>query len=68
MTVNDFIKQLQQISPNKKTLPIVIAAPNGQCVTPQIKMYLSNLDTPKTSDLVLPQLGDKVTAIILTVD
>jgi hypothetical protein len=68
VTVNDFIKQLQNISPDKKTLPIVIAAPNGQCVTPQIKMYLSNLDTFKTSDLMAPQLGDKVTAIILTVD
>lgn len=37
-TVNDLIRELQQISPSKRELPIVITCPNGLQVYPAIKM------------------------------
>ncbi len=37
-TINDFIKELQEISPNKRELPLVITCPNGLQVDPEIKM------------------------------
>lgn len=37
-TINDFIKELQQISPDKRELPLVIAAENGMVFPPKIKM------------------------------
>lgn len=39
-TINDFIKELQAISPNKRDLPLVIDCPNGLEVYPSIKMRL----------------------------
>jgi hypothetical protein len=38
MTTNDFIKQLQNISEDKRELPLVITAPNGLEFEPKIKM------------------------------
>jgi len=37
-TINDFIKQLQSISEDKRNLPLVIDCPNGLEVYPEIKM------------------------------
>ncbi len=36
--IDDFIKQLQAISPEKRKLPLVIDCPNGMEVYPSIKM------------------------------
>jgi hypothetical protein len=48
-TINDFIKELQQISEEKRELPLIIAAPNGQEVSPNIKMVWDNpMDFGKT--------------------
>jgi hypothetical protein len=37
-TIDDFIKELQMISPDKRKLPLVIDCPNGLQVSPEIKM------------------------------
>lgn len=37
-TINDFIKALERISPDKRELPLVIDAPNGLEFKPVIKM------------------------------
>ena len=37
-TINDFIKELQSISEEKRKLPLVIDCPNGLEVFPKIKM------------------------------
>lgn len=37
-TINDFIKELQAISKDKRKLPLVIQAPNGELFPPSIKM------------------------------
>jgi hypothetical protein len=37
-TIDDFIKQLQMISEDKRKLPLVIDAPNGLETVPRIKM------------------------------
>ncbi len=39
-TINDFIKELQAISSEKRKLPLVIDCPNGLEVYPKIKMRL----------------------------
>jgi hypothetical protein len=41
-TINDFIKQLQRISEDKRKLPLVIDCPNGLEVDPKIKMRWDN--------------------------
>jgi hypothetical protein len=41
-TINDFIKELQSISPEKRDLPLVVSAPNGELTYPSIKMYWSD--------------------------
>jgi hypothetical protein len=41
-TINDFIKELQAISPEKRELPLVIEAPNGLMFYPSIKMMWNN--------------------------
>jgi hypothetical protein len=41
-TINDFIKELQAISEDKKELPLVIYAPNGTAVSPSIKMVFKD--------------------------
>ena len=49
-TINEFIKELQQISEEKRELPLIIAAPNGQEVAPNIKMVWDNpMDFGKTN-------------------
>lgn len=42
-TIDDFIKELQKISENKRKLPLVIQAPNGELLPPSIKMILDEL-------------------------
>jgi len=37
-TINDFIKDLQRISEDKRKLPLVIDCPNGLEIYPSIKM------------------------------
>jgi hypothetical protein len=37
-TIDDFIKDLQRISENKRKLPLVIQCPNGELTSPSIKM------------------------------
>jgi len=37
-TIDDFIKELQMISEDKRKLPLVIDCPNGLEVHPKIKM------------------------------
>lgn len=42
MTTNDLIYELENISEDKKSLPIVIIAPNGIECRPNIKMMFEN--------------------------
>ena len=37
-TIDDFIKELQQISEEKRKLPLVVQCPNGELTSPSIKM------------------------------
>ena len=37
-TIDDFIKELQRISEDKRKLPLVIQCPNGELTYPTIKM------------------------------
>jgi len=37
-TIDDFMKELQRISENKRKLPLVIQCPNGELTSPSIKM------------------------------
>ena len=37
-TIDDFIKELQRISEDKRKLPLVIQCPNGEITSPSIKM------------------------------
>ena len=39
-SINDFIAQLQDISEEKRKLPILIVCPNGMSVSPSIKMRI----------------------------
>ena len=57
-TVNDFIKELQSISADKRQLPLIIQSPNGLEVYPSIKMKFENYGSPL--------LGDKIEAMIIT--
>lgn len=41
-TINDFIKELQSISEEKRNLPLVISMENGILVEPVIKMLLTS--------------------------
>jgi hypothetical protein len=41
-TINTFIKSLEQISPEKRDLPLVIQCPNGMLVSPNIKMIFKD--------------------------
>lgn len=53
-TINDFIKRLQAISPDKRELPLVVDCPNGLQVYPSIKMRWENIiDTGKTTPDVM---------------
>jgi hypothetical protein len=57
-TINDFIKELQSISADKRELPLIIQCPNGLEVYPSIKMKFENYGSPL--------LGDKLEAMIIT--
>jgi hypothetical protein len=37
-TIDDFIKELQRISEDKRKLPLVVQCPNGLLTSPSIKM------------------------------
>jgi hypothetical protein len=37
-TIDDFIKELQRISEDKRKLPLVVQCPNGEFTSPSIKM------------------------------
>ena len=37
-TIDDFIKELQAISPVKRKLPLVVQAPNGELTFPTVRM------------------------------
>ena len=41
-TIDDFIKDLQRISEEKRKLPLVIECPNGLLVSPSIKMIFKD--------------------------
>jgi len=41
-TIDDFIKELQKVSENKRKLPLVIQCPNGELTSPAIKMMWDN--------------------------
>jgi hypothetical protein len=43
-TIDDFIKELQRISEDKRKLPLVVLCPNGELTSPSIKMIW---DDPK---------------------
>ena len=38
-TIDDFIKELQRISEEKRKLPLVTQCPNGELTYPTIKMF-----------------------------
>lgn len=40
--IDDFIKDLQSISPDKRKLPLIITSPNGLTWIPKIKMVFEN--------------------------
>ncbi len=42
MTVNDFIKRLQELQPKLREKDIVIGCPNGETTEPSIKMLLED--------------------------
>ena len=44
-TINDFIKELQNLRPELKELPVVIVAPNGLEFEPKIKILMGEYDT-----------------------
>ena len=56
-TIDDFIKELQSISKDKRKLPLVINCPNGLQVTPSIKMQFENFGSPL--------LGDKLEKMVI---
>jgi hypothetical protein len=41
-TIDDFIKELQMISEDKRKLPLVVQCPNGELTSPSIKMVWGN--------------------------
>ena len=57
-TINDFIKELESISSDKRELPLITQCPNGLEVYPSIKMKFENYGSPL--------LGDKVEAMMIT--
>lgn len=58
MTINEFIKELQSISEDKRELPLIIQCPNGLEVEPKIKMKFENYGSPL--------MGDKLEAMVIT--
>lgn len=56
--IDDFIKELQFISEEKRKLPLIIQCPNGMEVYPTIKMKFENYGHPI--------LGDKIESMVIT--
>ena len=52
-TVNQFIEELQQISEDKRKLPMVIERPDGELISPSLKMVWN---TP----IIVEQIPDKI--------
>lgn len=52
-TINDFIKELQAISEEKRELPLVIIATNGLLFEPQIKMLREQPFGSKVEKMVI---------------
>lgn len=59
MTVNDFIKKLQQLQPKLKDKELVISSPNGLIVSPKLKMLLKDETRPFSG-------VDNVSSVIIT--
>ena len=57
-SINDFIKDLQRISEDKRKLPLVIYCPNGLDVYPSIKM--------KFKDNIILAKESKVEKMVIT--
>jgi len=55
ITINKFIERLQQISEDKRELPLVVICPNGLEVDPNIKMMFGR-----------SIFGDKVEKMVIT--
>lgn len=51
-TIDDFIKELQAISEDKRKLPLVITCPNGLQVYPKIKMQFDGFGSPLVGDKI----------------
>lgn len=58
MDVNDFIRKLQAIEPEKRKLPIKTIAPNGLRLDPKIKMEFDGSGSPLN--------GDKLISMVIT--
>lgn len=56
-TIDNFIKELQSISADKRKMPLIIQCPNGLEVKPKIKMKFENYGSPL--------LGDKLVAMMI---
>lgn len=54
-SINDFIKDLQSISEDKRNLPLVISCPNGLEVYPSIKMRFKD-DIMLSKDAVVEKM------------
>jgi len=48
-TTNSFIRELQQISEEKRKLPLIVKTPNGMSVYPNVKMVLGGLNPSELS-------------------
>jgi hypothetical protein len=57
-SIDDFIKELQSISPDKRKLPLITYAPNGMEVYPSIKMKF-------TMGMPFNVSGNKVEAMVI---
>jgi hypothetical protein len=57
-TINTFIQELQSISEEKRDLPLVIYAPNGDKCYPSIKMGFDGHGSPL--------LGDTLVEMVIT--
>lgn len=58
ITINKFIERLQQISEDKRELPLVVICPNGLEVDPNIKMKFENFGSSLS--------GDKLEKMVIT--
>lgn len=54
-TIDDFIKELQRISEDKRKLPLVVQCPNGELTYPTVRMMWD-----KTEDMFNQKGPDKM--------